>query len=125
MPKSSLRGYSDVYILGKGTRTVANTAVTATAGNNTGKKKIFKNLDPFTDWISKLNEFEKWRAIRVSVGSVGGVLEWVAWVACLRGWHVWCAYVGGVLVWLACLCGWCANVGYVGGVLAWVTDQCG
>ena len=49
MPKSSLRDYSDVYILGKGTRTAANTAVTATGGNNTGKKKIFKNLDPFTD----------------------------------------------------------------------------
>ena len=27
-------------------------------------------------------EFEKWRAIRTSVGDVGGVL---AWLACLRG----------------------------------------
>ena len=36
-------------------------------------------------------EFEKWRAIRSSVGGVGGVggvgdvLACVAWVACLRG----------------------------------------
>ena len=33
-------------------------------------------------------EFEKWRAIRSSVGGVGGVgdvLVCVAWVACLRG----------------------------------------
>ena len=41
-------------------------------------------------------EFEKWRAIRASVG---GVLAWVAWIACLRGW---CASVGGVLTWVAC-----------------------
>ena len=28
------------------------------------------------------NEFEKWRAIRASLGGVGGMLEKVAWVAC-------------------------------------------
>ena len=27
-------------------------------------------------------EFEKWRAIRASVGGVGGVFAWVTWVAC-------------------------------------------
>ena len=27
-----------------------------------------------------LVEFEKWRAIRASVGGVGGVLAWVVWV---------------------------------------------
>ena len=31
---------------------------------------------------------------------MGGMLVWVAWAACLRGWH--------------------ANVGYVGDVPAWV-----
>ena len=31
-------------------------------------------------------EFEKWRAIRPSLGGVGGVL---VWVACLRGWCGW------------------------------------
>ena len=45
------------------------------------------------------NEFQKWRAIRASVGGVGGVLAWVAWVVCLRGWR---ASVGGVLAWVAC-----------------------
>ena len=28
------------------------------------------------------NEFEIWDAIRASVGGVGDMLEWVAWVAC-------------------------------------------
>ena len=37
---------------------------------------------------------EKWRAIRASMGGVGGVL---AWVACLRGYCRWRACVGGVL----------------------------
>ena len=32
-----------------------------------------------------LIEFEKWRAIRASVGGVGGVGSMLAWVACLRG----------------------------------------
>ena len=44
-------------------------------------------------------EFEKWRAICASVGDVdgmGGVLPWVARVACLCGWH---ASVGGMLAW--------------------------
>ena len=43
-----------------------------------------------------------WRAI---VGNVGGVLTWVAWVACQRGLR--------------------ANVGYLVGVIAWVTCQRG
>ena len=64
--------------------------------------------------FSDTNEFEKRRAIRASVGSVGGVLArmacqrgwracvghvlaWLAWVACLRGWRA------SVLVWMACL----------------------
>ena len=42
---------------------------------------------------SFLREFEKWSAIRASVGGVSGVL---AWVACLHGWR------GGMLAWVAC-----------------------
>ena len=44
-------------------------------------------------------EFEKWHAIRASVGGVGGVL---ACVACLRGWHASVGVVVGVLAWVAC-----------------------
>ena len=57
-------------------------------------------------------EFEKWRAIRTSVGGVGGVLAWIAWVA-------WC--IDGVLAWVACLRGWHGGRACVGGVLTWVT----
>ena len=49
-------------------------------------------------------EFEKWRAVR---GSGGGVLAWVAWLACLRGWRASVGDVGGVLAWVAsyyCCC---------------------
>ena len=45
-------------------------------------------------------EFEKWRAIRASVGGVGDVQAWVLWVECLRGWHASVGDVGGVLTWL-------------------------
>ena len=41
--KSSLRDYSDAYILVKGTITVNNTAAAGAAANNTNKKVIFKN----------------------------------------------------------------------------------
>ena len=74
--------------------------------------------------VSVSEEFEKWRAIRASVGDM---LAWLAWVACLRGWCGWRAYVGGVLAWVAwaaCLRGWRASVsGMLGSVLvcvAWV-----
>ena len=33
-----------------------------------------------------VEEFEKWRAIRASVGGVRGVLTWMVWVTCLRRW---------------------------------------
>ena len=49
-------------------------------------------------------EFEKWRTIRASVGDVSGVLAWVAWLECLRGWHTGVGGVGSVLVWVACYC---------------------
>ena len=47
MLRSSLRDYSDAYILVKGNITVNNT-VGAAAANNTNKKVISKNLVPFT-----------------------------------------------------------------------------
>ena len=55
MLKSSLRDYSDAYILVKGTITVNNTAAAAAAANNTNKKVIFKNTAPFTICISDIN----------------------------------------------------------------------
>ena len=55
MLKSSLRDYSDAYILVKGTITVNNTAAQGTAANNTNKKVIFKNCAPFTNCISEIN----------------------------------------------------------------------
>ena len=36
------------------------------------------------------------------MGDVGGVLAWVAWVACLRGWRANVDYVVGVLAWVTC-----------------------
>ena len=55
MLKSSLCGYSDAYILVKGTISVNNTAAAGAAANNINKKVIFKNCAPFTNCISKIN----------------------------------------------------------------------
>ena len=55
MLKSSLYDYSDVYILVKGTITVANTSAAGAAVNNTNKKVIFKNCAPFTNWKCEMN----------------------------------------------------------------------
>ena len=52
--KSSLSDFSDTYLLVKGTRIVANTAVAPPTANN-GKKVKFKNCAPFTDCISEVN----------------------------------------------------------------------
>ena len=54
MLKSSLRDYSDAYILVKGTISVNNTAAQG-AANNTNKKVILKNCAPFTNCISEIN----------------------------------------------------------------------
>ena len=51
MLKSSLRDYSDAYILVSGTITVA--ALAAGRGNN-GLEVVFKNCAPFTDFISEI-----------------------------------------------------------------------
>ena len=55
MLKSSLCGYSDAYVLVKGTISVNNTAVADADVNNTNKKVIFKNCAPFTNYISEIN----------------------------------------------------------------------
>ena len=55
MLKSSLCGYSDAYILVKGTITVNNIAAADADANNTNKKVIFKNHAPFTNCISEIN----------------------------------------------------------------------
>ena len=33
---------------------------------------------------------------------MGGLLAWVAWVTCLRGWRASVGGMGGVLAWVAC-----------------------
>ena len=55
MLRSSFCGYSDVYILLKGTRTVANTAAQNQENNGTNKKVILKHCAPFTSCISRIN----------------------------------------------------------------------
>ena len=55
MLKSSLRDYSNAYILVKRTISVNNTAAQGAAANNTNKKVIFKNCAPFTNCISGIN----------------------------------------------------------------------
>ena len=72
-------------------------------------------------WVAWQACLRGWHA---SVGDVGGVLAWVVWVACLRGWRASVSSMVAVLAWVtwvACLRGWRgwrANVGYVVGVLA-------
>ena len=54
MIKSSLRDYSDAYILAKGNITI-NKTWAAAAPNNRKKVVIFKNCAPLTDCISEIN----------------------------------------------------------------------
>ena len=58
MLRSSLRDYSDAYILVKGTITVNNTAAAGADANNVNKKVIFKNCAPFTNCKTKINNTE-------------------------------------------------------------------
>ena len=51
MLRSSLRDYSDAYILASGTITIA--ALAADGGNN-NTQVVFKNCAPFTNCISKI-----------------------------------------------------------------------
>ena len=64
-------------------------------------KTKFVNISTNDDHSTPhMNEFEKWHAIRASMGGVVGVLEWVV-----------------------CSHEWRANLGYVVAMLAWVLWQ--
>ena len=53
---SSLRDYSDAYMLVKGTITVANNAAIGQPANNANKKVIFKNCASFINCISRIKD---------------------------------------------------------------------
>ena len=55
LSKFSFCDYSDAYILVKGTITVTNTAADAATANNINKKVICKNVAPFTNCMSEIN----------------------------------------------------------------------
>ena len=55
MLKLSLCDYTDAYVLVSGTIAVEDTSAAGAAVNNTNRKVIFKNCDPFTDCISAIN----------------------------------------------------------------------
>ena len=69
-------------------------------------------------------EFEKWRAICVSVGVMGGWLQWVVCLRCCRASvddvSAWVTWRRARVMWQRCWPGWCASVGKVGGVVTWV-----
>ena len=54
MLRLSLCNYSNAYILVKGSVTVRNTADAGAAANNADKNVIFKNLNQFINWISRI-----------------------------------------------------------------------
>ena len=60
MLRSSLCDYIDAYILVKLNITVGDTAAAAAAAaaNNVDKKVIFKNCEPFTNCISRINNIQ-------------------------------------------------------------------
>ena len=58
MLRSSLCGYSDAYILIKGTIPVNNTAGQGAAATNTNKKVIFKTCAQFNKCITNINNTE-------------------------------------------------------------------
>ena len=57
MLKSSLRDYSDAYMLLKGIVTLIGYGSDAaeTQANRKNKREIFENSEPFTDCITKIN----------------------------------------------------------------------
>ena len=61
MARSVICDYSDAYILVIVTITVKNSG-TATDPNNRVKKVIFKNIDPFANCISEINNKEIYHA---------------------------------------------------------------
>ena len=83
---------------------------------NLGLLRHFKTTEPVsisstcTLSIRFLVEFEKWCAIRGSVGWRGGVLLWVAWVVCLRGGRVLAWLRSCVLVWVVYVYVWLISI---------------
>ena len=65
--KLTFSGYTDAYILAKGTIAVPNTAATGAASNNSNKKLIIKNFAPFTDCISKISNTQVDNAKNIDV----------------------------------------------------------
>ena len=55
MLSSGWHDYSKAYILVKGTITILNTASADAVANNTNKNVLFKNCEPFTSCISRIN----------------------------------------------------------------------
>ena len=55
MLSSSWHDYSKAYTLVKGTITILNTASADAVANNTNKNVLFKNCEPFTCCISRIN----------------------------------------------------------------------
>ena len=56
--RSNLRDHSDAYILVKGTIAVRNMVAAGAAVNNTNKKVILKNYNPFTKCISEISNIQ-------------------------------------------------------------------
>ena len=56
MLQSILWDYTDVYILTKGTISVANTAAADADGNNTNIKEIFKKYAPLRKCITEISD---------------------------------------------------------------------
>ena len=67
MIMSNLCDYSDIYVLVKGTLTVLNMAAGGAAVNNTNKKVIFKNCDPFTNRITEINNTQVYEAQDIDI----------------------------------------------------------
>ena len=67
MLKTNLHDYSDAYILGKGTISVANTAAQGASANNYNKEVVFKNRAPFTDCTSGINNTQVDNANNIDV----------------------------------------------------------
>ena len=67
MIMSNLYDYSDIYVLVKGTLTVLNMAAGGAAVNNTNKKVIFKNCDPFTNRITEINNTQVYEAQDIDI----------------------------------------------------------
>ena len=67
MFKLSLCDYNDVYILVKGTISIAPLLPQAVNPNKSNKEVLFKNFASFTDCISKINNTQRYNAKDIDV----------------------------------------------------------